>query len=176
MIRPVILYPNAFLRQVSKPYEVGELTSPEFSQLVTDLRQTVAAAHGAAISAVQVGVAKRVIVIHPELAPPEGDVLVNPILHVVTKDTVSLTEGCLSMPGIRVQVDRMTSIEVSAHSPTGEHLSFDCTGDLAQALQHELEHLDGVLLYDHAKPVKREMINRRMDNKKGNAVLYGQQR
>ncbi len=172
MIRPVILYPHPFLRQVSKPYEPGELTSPEFAQLVRDLRETVVAASGAAISAVQVGVGRRVIVVHPEIAQGKPDVLVNPILHKIAHKTRELTEGCLSMPGIRVLVKRQESVEISAWDTVGVHVSFDCTGDLAQALEHECEHLDGVLLVDHAKPIKREMINRRMGNKKGNAVVY----
>ncbi len=173
MIRPVLLYPNQLLRKVSIPYEMGEITSPEFRDLVRDLRETVVAAKGAAISAPQVGINKRLVVLHPELAQ-RGDVLVNPILHKISEETYSATEGCLSFPGIMVRVLRMPELELSAFSATGQHINFDCSGDLAQALQHELEHLEGKLLIDHARPVKREMITRRMRNKEGNAVLYGQ--
>lgn len=174
MIRPVILYPHPFLRQVSKAYEPGELTSPEFAELVRDLRETVVAANGAAISAVQVGVGKRVIVIHPELAHKHPDVLVNPVITARVPVSEPKTEGCLSMPGIRVLVQRPVGVSVEAIGMYGAEVKFDCADDLAQALEHECEHLDGVLLVDHAKPVKKEMINRRMANKKGNAVVYGQ--
>jgi peptide deformylase len=174
MNRPVIQYPNPILRQVSKPVEPVDLVSDDFKQLVTDLRDTVANARGAAISAVQIGVLKRVVVLHPEIAGSHPDVLINPVLTAQDGAKVKLKEGCLSIRGVVAEVERYPGCTINAIDLTGAEVALKVTGDLAQALHHELEHLDGKLLLDNVGPVKREMIKRRTKARKGQAVVYGQ--
>lgn len=172
MIRPVIVYPNKILRQVSEAVDIGELTGEELATLVRDLRETVVAANGASIAAIQVGVPKRVVVVHPEMAGTNPDVLINPQITACSDATEAKVEGCLSMPGIRAVVVRHTIVTLEALTMTGEKVEFTTTGPLAQALAHELEHLDGVLMVDKVKPVKKEMINRRMSKHAGESILY----
>jgi peptide deformylase len=175
MNRPVLLYPNATLRLVSTPYDPSELSDPDFGKLVSDLKETLSYARGAAISAVQVGVPRRLIVVAEEIANGGPTVFVNPSITIASAwhDAV---EGCLSLPRIMVKVSVPAFLAITALGQDGEPLEVSATGDYAQALAHELEHLDGRLLVDKAKSVKREMIKRRMGKQEGRAILYGSAR
>ena len=170
---PVVQYPEAILRTRSQELTDIERTSPEIARFTDDLLETVMHAKGAAISAVQVGVPKRLVVLHPDLAEDFPSVLVNPYALTFSMGEHKVLEGCLSMRGISVIVTRPVGVHVRATGLDGQSIDIHAKGDLAQALMHELEHLDGVLLVDNVGPVKREMINRRMRGREGNVVRYG---
>lgn len=176
MILPVIQYPAPLLRLRSKEVTDEEIKSETFLELVLNLEQTLTASRGAAISAVQCGQPVRVIVVNPELADDNPTVLINPVLVTQAQETQAMREGCLSMKDILANVHRAPACVVRAQGLDGESVTVYAQGNLAQALQHELEHLDGVLLVDKVGPVKREMIKRRMRGRKGNAILYATQR
>lgn len=172
-ILPVLQYPHPVLRMVSDAFTPEEIITDEFKQLTQGLLVTVVAANGAAISAVQVGIPKRVIVLHPSFAGDIPDVLVNPELLSSEGEALEV-EGCLSMASIRASVPRATRCVITALTKERITVQLTLEGQLARAVLHELDHLDGRLIVDLVKPVKREMINRRMKGRAGNAVRYGQ--
>ncbi len=167
MIRPVLQFPHPVLRQKSQAITEEEQSSEEYKKLVADLVDTLEAAKGAAISAIQIGVPARVIVVSPVMHP-DGPVLVNPRLVEESGNRVTGTEGCLSMFKISAPVAR--SFKCIVEGDGGVRL--EAEGMLARALLHEIDHLDGVLMIDHVGPVKKEMIRRRMKGRAGNAVVY----
>ena len=150
MIRRILEYPDPVLRRIADP--ITGMTS-DLKSLVEDMFSTMHENLGVGLAAPQVGESVRLVVI--ELPPNENDpqagvryVFVNPKLGVLGERT-DMTEGCLSLPGFRAEVNRAESASVTFTSLRGESECLEATGFLAQAIQHELDHLDGVLFFDH---------------------------
>ena len=121
--------------------------------LTEEMLQTLRAGEGRmAIAANQVGVLKRVFV-----AEADGAVymLVNPVIEERSEETETALEGCLSMPGIGVEVERHSGVVVSGRDGEGRPVRFEVEGEIARMVQHETDHLDGVLMLDRAKPEER---------------------
>jgi len=142
-IRDIVLYPDDPLTQKAAPYEsVG----PEVAQLAADMFETMEAFDGCGLAGPQVGVSKRILVLHE----PEQDqrlCLVNPeITEPEGSDTGE--EGCLSLPRVFAMVERATRIRVQALDERGRRLDFEATGLLARIIQHEVDHLGGVVFID----------------------------
>lgn len=143
----------------------GEVTAfdEELRELVADLFETMAHAEGAGLAAPQVGVSKRVFVadVRHE-AGREGRVaLVNPRIVEASEATDREPEGCLSIPGVSDLVTRPARVEVEGLDPEGRPVRVGGGGLLARVLQHEIDHLDGVLFIDHLSPLKRRMLLRK---------------
>ena len=138
----------------------------ELRQLVADMAETMAAADGAGLAAIQVGAPVRLFIIEgavaggPEGSPPK--VFINPEILELSPESQTGDEGCLSFPQIFVPVKRGMKARVRAMGLDGE--TFEAEGEalLARALQHETDHLNGRLLIDQVGPVKREMIKRKL--------------
>jgi peptide deformylase len=152
-IRPILTSENPLLREKSK--KVTRFT-PALRQLVEDMFETLDDANGVGLAAPQIGVLQRVVVISipaeyddedNEIAPEQDYVLVNPEI-VRMRGEEEMVEGCLSVPGYRGMVTRATSVVVKAHDEYGHAVRYSGEGLLAQAFQHELDHLDGVLYID----------------------------
>ncbi len=150
MIRRVLELPDPRLRELSEP--VTEIT-PEVAQLARDMFHTMHSNAGLGLAAAQIGVLARLVVL--ELPPDDEDelagrkfVLINPEIELngARKDMV---EGCLSLPGFRAMVERSEGVALAFTQLDGTRVSLDATGLFAQAVQHELDHLDGVLFIDH---------------------------
>jgi peptide deformylase len=162
-LRPILRFPDAKLRQSS--VAVKDVDA-ELRQLVTDMTETMEAANGAGLAAIQVGAPVRLFIIDggvaggPEGSPPK--VFINPEILEISQESQTGDEGCLSFPGIFVPVKRGMRARVRATNLEGE--TFEAEGDalLARALQHETDHLNGRLLIDQVGPVKREIIKRKL--------------
>jgi peptide deformylase len=162
-IRSIVRYPDARLREKS----VGvESVDDEVRRLVTDMIDTMYAANGAGLAAIQVGSRLRIFIVDGHVAgggeqdPPL--VFINPELVSISDDSQTGDEGCLSFPGVFVPVKRGMRARVRAQNIDGESFEVEGDGLFARALQHETDHLNGRLLIDQVGPVKRELIKRKL--------------
>jgi peptide deformylase len=160
-LRPVRIYGDPVLRE--KAREVREFDD-SLRQLVADLYETMAAYSGVGLAANQVGVAQRVFVVDVSHEDGSRDrfAAVNPVLDV-RSGKAKAEEGCLSMPGIFADVDRSTRLRLRACDEHGKPFERVVEGFLARAVQHEADHLDGVLFTDRLGPLKRQFLRRDLD-------------
>jgi peptide deformylase len=160
-VRPVRIYGDPVLRQKARPVDAVD---DSVRSLVADMRETMRAYNGVGLAANQVGVAQRVLVVDVPLDDERRlrYALVNP---VITQRTGSETgeEGCLSIPGVWEDVTRAERVHVEALDENGEKVKIDADGYLARALQHEVDHLDGVLFTDRLSLLKRQFLRRQLD-------------
>jgi peptide deformylase len=146
MQRTILIYPDPFLLKKAAPVS---RVDEKVRELIRDMFETMRAASGVGLAAPQLGVGKRVIVV--DISPVEKEVaplaLVNPEI-VESKGLAEGTEGCLSLPGIEGVVPRAEFVLVKARDEQGRPVQLTASGFLARALQHEIDHLDGVLFID----------------------------
>ena len=149
-IRRVLKMGDPALYRVSEP--VVDFNTPEFHALIADMFDTMAALNGAGIAAPQIGVLRRVVIFgiesnprYPNAEPVPTTVLVNPIIEILTGDMDDAWEGCLSVPGMRGVVSRPTHIRYRGYDRYGVPLEREARGFHARVVQHECDHLDGVL-------------------------------
>ena len=161
-IRQIVEVPDPRLRQISSPVE--EVTD-EIRELVSDMFETMYAAPGIGLAAIQVGVPKRVLVIDLQEPEEEGSepvrdphVFINPEILEHSDQDVPYTEGCLSVPDQFAEVDRPDRIRARWLDLDGKVREEAIEGLLATCLQHEMDHLNGVLFIDHLSRLKRNMI------------------
>ena len=156
-VREIVLMGDPILR--TKADEVSAFGG-ELQSLVRDLLETMYHADGIGLAAPQIGVSTRVIVLdlHREDADDEQLALVNPTVTWLSKETDKQSEGCLSIPGLEEIVKRPVEVRVDAHDPDGNPVTVEAEDLLARALQHEIDHLDGVLFLDRVSPLKRKML------------------
>ncbi|MGL4368823.1 MAG: peptide deformylase [Spirochaetota bacterium] len=137
--------------------------TPEISELTEDMHRIMNHSKGIGLAAPQVNVSLRIIVV--DLSPfGEGPKisLVNPVISRHSEETVSYEEGCLSVPGVFRDLDRPCVIEVRGYSPEGGLLEFKADGMFARVLQHEIDHLDGILFIDHLESYQRKELAREL--------------
>jgi peptide deformylase len=160
-IRPVRLYGDPVLRR--KAAEIAGVDD-ELRGLIADMRETMHAYHGVGLAANQVGVLKRVLVVDVPVEPERHVeyTLINPKLSE-RNGTEDDEEGCLSIPGIFEEVRRAARIRVQALDEGGKPLDFVAEGYLARAIQHEVDHLDGVLFVDRLSMLKRQLLRRSLE-------------
>ena len=141
----IVTYPDPLLRKKSRP--VTEIT-PRILRLLDDMRDTLHKAEGVGLAAVQVGVLRRVVIVETE--PGELYEMINPEILSKSKKTQLNNEGCLSLPDKWGQTERSLSVKVRYTDRNGQERDLKAEGFLAQAIQHELDHLDGVIFTDVA--------------------------
>lgn len=150
MPRPILVYPDPFLSTKASPVS---RVDDKVRALVHDLFETMRAAKGVGLAATQIGVGKRVIVV--DISPVEKDAaplaVVNPEI-VQRSGWVEGPEGCLSIPGVEGNVVRSESVLVRGTDENGSPLAVHAAGLLSRALQHEIDHLDGILFIDRLSP------------------------
>jgi len=181
-LRPILVAPDLRLKEVSEP--VSEVTD-ETRRLMDDMLETMYAAPGIGLAAIQVGVAQRVIVI--DLGKPAGDdgetagpddkkteadnkkktepdpmYFVNPEIVWASDDLVLCEEGCLSVPDLYEEVERPSRVRVRFVDYHGKQQEIDCEGMLAVCIQHEMDHLQGILFIDHLSRLKRDMMLKKL--------------
>ena len=165
-ILPIVEVPDPRLRQISKPVDAVD---DELRTLIDDMFETMYAAPGIGLAAIQVGVPKRVLVI--DLQEPEeegGDpvrdprVFVNPEILAESDQEVPYNEGCLSVPDQYAEVDRPDRIRARWLDRDGVEHDEEIDGLLAVCLQHEMDHLNGILFIDHLSRLKREMLLKKL--------------
>jgi peptide deformylase len=163
---PIIETPDPLLRQISTPVETVD---DDLRTLIADMFDTMYAAPGIGLAAIQVGVPKRVLVI--DLQEPEeegGDpvrdprVFINPEVVWASDSLQSYTEGCLSVPDQYAEVDRPDRIRARWLDEQGEAHEEELDGLLAICLQHEMDHLEGILFIDHLSRLKRDMVLKKL--------------
>ncbi len=147
---------NGVLREETPEIEVFD---EELRALVRDLFETMYHADGIGLAAPQVGESARVFVVdlRREDQPDARMAVVNPRVVWESDDTDKQVEGCLSIPGIEEVVERPWAVRVEGHDPDGRPVSVEADDLLSRALQHEIDHLDGVLFLDRVSPIKRRM-------------------
>jgi peptide deformylase len=142
---------HPILRKVAEPIGPEQLRSPEFQRFCDDLLETMYDQDGVGLAAPQVHVSLRVVVF--ELKETDGPMwLVNPVVSLIGDERVGGYEGCLSVPNMRGRVERARQVAVQALDREGTPFSFKAYGWAARVVQHECDHLDGVLYIDRADP------------------------
>lgn len=133
--------------------------SADLKDLVDDLWSTMYHADGVGLAAPQIGVSERVLVVDVRDEENPGRVaLINPVIVEASPETEKGPEGCLSIPGLEDVVIRASTVRVEARDADGQPVSLVASGLFARALQHEIDHLDGILFLDRVSPLKRKML------------------
>jgi peptide deformylase len=150
MIRPILRMGDPRLLQRSQPVE--HFGTAELKDLLADMRETMIAAHGAGLAAPQIGVLLRVVIFgfehndrYPDVDPVPYTEIVNPVLTPLSAEIAEDWEGCLSVPGLRGKVPRHTALRYAGFDPAGCPIEREVTGFHARVVQHESDHLDGIL-------------------------------
>lgn len=159
-IHPIVKYPDPVLSK--KGAAVTEF-GPELAQFVEEMWASMYTARGIGLAAPQIGVSKRITVIDVSFKERPGErlVLINP--EIVERAGKQFEEeGCLSLPEIREKVQRAARVKVRAQDVNGEFFEAEGEDLLARAMQHEIDHLDGVLFIDRLSPLKRDLVKRRI--------------
>lgn len=151
MILPILTDPHPILRQKSLPVPLSEITTPEFQKLVDDMTQTMYSARGIGIAAPQIGISKRLLI--AETGDHKQIALVNPELTSKSWRKVLSEEGCLSIPGKYGTVKRHRAITARALDRNGKEITISSDKLLGIIIQHEIDHLDGILFTDKAEKV-----------------------
>jgi peptide deformylase len=157
-VREIVLMGDPVLREVAEEVEVFD---DELRSLVRDMFATMYNAEGIGLAAPQIGISSRILVIDLRREEEEDDeqiVLVNPRLTWRSDDSKKESEGCLSIPGLEEVVERHAEVRVEGQDSRGEPVKLKADALLARALQHEIDHLDGVLFLDRVSPLKRRML------------------
>lgn len=180
-IHPILCVPDARLKLVSTPVEAFD---DALRQLVADMFDTMYEAHGIGLAAIQIGVDKRVLVIDLQPEDPDAEpvacnhdghehthrptrreprVFINPEILETSEELASYQEGCLSIPEIYAEVDRPARCRVRWQDLDGETHEEELDGLMATCLQHEMDHLNGILFIDHLSRLKRQMALKKLE-------------
>lgn len=171
----LVLSPNPLLNKVSSPVEKVD---DSIRKLMDEMLTTMYHEDGVGLSAVQVGVLKRVVVMDVkyvaekcedngcghthQTSNPEPIFMANPVVIKASKELSSVFEGCLSFPDFRTDIARPAEVTVEYLDYNGDKKTMDVDGILATCIQHEIDHLNGVTLVDHLSKLKREMVLKKM--------------
>ena len=162
-LRPILVIPDTKLRQTAEPVAAVD---DDVRALVDDMFETMYDAPGIGLAAPQVGVLRRVIVLdvakrRDEEAVPQPIAMINPVITRASGEKATFEEGCLSIPDYYEEVERPAVVAVSYLDRDGQPGSLEAEGILAVCIQHEIDHLDGVLFVDHISRLKRARVLRR---------------
>ena len=164
-VRTILTEPNKLLRQISQPVEnVGE----NEQKLMDDMIETMYAANGIGLAAIQIGFPKRIIVmdISKDRTKKNPMYFVNPIILNKDKEQSTYEEGCLSVPDQFAEIDRPKNCEVEYLNYNGEKKLIKAEGLLATCIQHEIDHLEGILFIDYLSKLKKTMIIKKLSKHK----------
>jgi peptide deformylase len=169
-VKPILTEPNKILRQISKPVEsIGD----EERRLMDDMLDTMYAAPGIGLAAIQIGVPKRIIVmdISRDEDKKEPRYFVNPVIKNKNNQTSKYEEGCLSVPDQFAEIERPNECEVEYLDYNGKKQLLKADGLLATCIQHEMDHLEGVLFIDYLSKLKKSMIIKKLSKNKSNRII-----
>jgi peptide deformylase len=159
-ILTVLRFPDERLR--TKAAEVAEVND-EIRSIIDDMFDTMYAENGVGLAATQVNIHKRIVVIDVSENKDQPIVLINPTITKKSEAMVINEEGCLSVPSCYAKVDRHETVTVEALDRNGKPISIDGTELLAICIQHELDHLQGILFVDYLSPLKRQRIKTKLE-------------
>lgn len=176
MILPIMAYGLSVLRKECQEIEENS----EVKDLIANMYETMYASSGVGLAGPQIGQSLRIFIVDasPFAIPEEGEepnenlkalegfkkVFINPIIEEETGKKWSFSEGCLSIPGIREDVDRKAIIKISYFDENWKFHEQSFTGIAARIIQHEYDHIEGVLFTDHLKPLKRRLLKRKLED------------
>ena len=169
-VKTILTEPNKILRQVSLPVEkIGK----EEQVLMDDMLETMYMAKGIGLAAIQVGVPKRIIVmdIGNRDKKKEPMYFVNPIIKNKNSEHSTYEEGCLSVPNQFAEIDRPKRCKVEYLDYYGKKSFLDAEGLLATCIQHEMDHLEGILFIDYLSKLKKSMIIKKLSKKKSSRIV-----
>ncbi len=160
MIRAILQLPDPVLRKVSKPVQKID---DEIKKLIEDMFETMYDAPGVGLAAIQIGVDKRVVTIDATRGDEEKNpmVFINPEIVSTSEEKDSKEEGCLSIAEFYEEVERPSEVKVRYMDEKGKTHEIEADGLLARALQHEIDHLNGVLFIDHISKLKRDRVTKK---------------
>ena len=169
-IKEILTEPNKILRQVSKPVE--KVTKIE-QQLMDDMLETMYHANGIGLAAIQIGVPKRIIVMDISKKEDKKSPMyfVNPVIKNKNKDLSTYEEGCLSVPNQFAEIDRPSKCEVEYLDYDGNKKTLKAEGLLATCIQHEMDHLEGILFIDYLSKLKKSMILKKLSKNKSTRIV-----
>ena len=169
-VKTILTEPNKLLRQISKNVEV---VGKEEQQLMNDMLETMYAANGIGLAAIQIGIPKRIVVmdISKDENKKEPRFFVNP--QIKNRDELKSTyeEGCLSVPNQFAEIDRPSKCEVEYLDYNGVKKNLKAEGLLATCIQHEMDHLDGILFIDYLSKLKKSMIIKKLSKNKSTRIV-----
>jgi len=164
-LREILIEPNKILRQ--KSLRVERIDN-DLQRLMDDMLETMYSAPGIGLAAIQVGVPKRIIVI--DLSSKDGPknpmFFVNPEIIDKSEDNSTYEEGCLSVPGQFAEIDRPAKCSVKYLDYHGQPKKINAEGMLATCIQHEMDHLEGILFIDYLSKLKKSMITKKLSKQK----------
>ena len=155
----ILIFPDQRLRTVAKEVLVID---DEIQTLVSNLLETMYEGNGIGLSATQVNIHKRILVVDVSEEKDSPLVLINPKIKVLNKEEKIYSEGCLSVPGFFEEVSRPAKIKITALNLGGEEFSIEAEDLLAVAVQHEMDHLDGKIFVDFLSNLKRQRIKQKL--------------
>jgi peptide deformylase len=170
-VKTILTEPNKLLRQVSRTVEkVGD----EERMLMDDMIDTMYDAHGIGLAAIQIGVPKRIIVmdISKDENKKEPRYFINPIIKNRNKEKAKYEEGCLSIPDQFAEIERPNTCEVEYLDYEGKKQLLKADGLLATCIQHEMDHLEGILFIDYLSKLKKSMIIKKLSKIKVNREIF----
>ena len=168
-VREIITDGHPTLRKVAKRVDPKEIADPLFQQLIDDMFETMYAAPGVGLAAPQVNVSKRMFVIDVHDDEREPEVVINPKIEKAEEE-VELTEGCLSVPGMVGEITRFKRVAVTGLDRDGNKIRLEGDGLFAQCLQHEIDHLNGVLYVDRARNIRPAVTQEEQEAAEGAAA------
>ena len=169
-VRTILTEPNKILRQISQPVEsVGK----EEQLLMDDMLETMYAANGIGLAAIQVGIPKRIIVmdISKDENKKEPMYFVNPVIKNKNPVKSTYEEGCLSVPNQFAEIDRPSKCDIEFLDYNGNKRTISADGLFATCIQHEMDHLEGILFIDHLSKLKKSMILKKLSKLKPNSAV-----
>ena len=169
-IKQILTEPNPFLRQVSK---LVEKIGIEEKELMDDMLETMYAANGIGLAAIQIGIPKRIIVmdISKDKNKKEPRYFVNPTIKNKDKLKSTYEEGCLSVPDQFAEIDRPKNCDIEYLDYNGDKKLLKAEGLLATCIQHEMDHLEGILFIDYLSKLKKSMIIKKLSKNKSNRIV-----
>ena len=169
-VKPILTEPNKLLRQISK--KVDKVGNDE-RKLMDDMLETMYAANGIGLAAIQIGVPKRIIVmdISKEPEKKEPRYFVNPVIKNKNPEKATYEEGCLSVPNQFAQIDRPSRCDIEYLDYNGEKQILNAEGLMATCIQHEIDHLEGILFIDYLSKLKRSIIIKKLSKLKSNTAI-----
>ena len=169
-VKSILTEPNKLLRQISTPVDkVGK----EEQQLMDDMLETMYAANGIGLAAIQIGIPKRIIVmdISKDENKKEPRYFVNPIIQNKDKIKSIYEEGCLSVPNQFAEIERPKNCDIEYLDYYGNKQILKAEGLLATCIQHEMDHLEGILFIDYLSKLKKSIIIKKLSKNKSNQIV-----
>ena len=169
-VKPILTEPNKLLRQVSKP--VDKVTIVE-QKLMNDMLDTMYAANGIGLAAIQIGIPKRIIVmdLSKDQEKKEPRYFVNPVIKKKNEDKTTYEEGCLSVPNQFAEIERPSKCDVEYLDYNGQKQILYADGLLATCIQHEMDHLEGILFIDYLSKLKKTIILKKLSKNKTTRIV-----